>query len=355
MKILLILALGIISSVAQTKTAQSIQFSDNKDTKKVLFIAGRPSHSHGQHEHRAGSMLLANALNKANINIEAQVHWYGWPKDESIFDKADLTVIYADAGGRMSEGVQKLLDERVGKGMGIMFIHYGVHPSPAIGEKYFLNWTGGYYKSGTSVNPHWIAHITPKENHPVANGISSAFKAFDEFYYNIVRNQDCKHCLDLATAIPKPENILRYNNHWSKKGDNCFGTRQALMWARDPQDGAGRGVGWVGGHFHSNWAMDEFRTLTLNAIAWAARVEVPSGGVPSATPTIGELNENLDKGNRAPFRILPPSKDIFERESSPRPDLETARYKNLQLNKLLSPMWKKGDPVNPEKRKKPKK
>ncbi len=34
-----------------------------KETKNILFIAGNTKHRHGFHEFKAGSMLLADALN----------------------------------------------------------------------------------------------------------------------------------------------------------------------------------------------------------------------------------------------------------------------------------------------------
>ena len=37
----------------------------------------------------------------------------------------------------------------------------------------------------------------------------------------------------------------------------------------------------------------------LNAILWTAKVEVPKGGVPSATPTREELDANQDEPKRA--------------------------------------------------------
>lgn len=41
--------------------------------KKVLFLAGKRSHGPGQYEHRAGSLLLAGALNKSKLRIAAKV------------------------------------------------------------------------------------------------------------------------------------------------------------------------------------------------------------------------------------------------------------------------------------------
>jgi type 1 glutamine amidotransferase len=67
---------------------------------------------------------------------------------------------------------------------------------------------------------------------------------------------------------------------------------QHLMWVRERPDG-GRGFGFTGGHFHRNWANDDFRKLVLNAILWSAKVEVPKDGVAS-TVTSEDLKANLD-------------------------------------------------------------
>ena len=103
--------------------------------KNILFIAGAPSHANGEHEFRAGCMLLAKALNESGLDIAAKVHHYGWPKDESIFNNVDACIIYADAGGQFGEKYE-FLDQKVKAGMSIMFMHYGVHPSKEIGKKY---------------------------------------------------------------------------------------------------------------------------------------------------------------------------------------------------------------------------
>ena len=57
---------------------------------------------------------------------------------------------------------------------------------------------------------------------------------------------------------------------------------------------AAAAFGFTGGHFHDNWADDDFRTLVLNAIVWVARGEVPPSGVSSPTPTREELEANQD-------------------------------------------------------------
>jgi len=309
--------------------------------KKILFLAGPPSHGNGAHEFRAGCMLLANALNESGLDIEAKVHSYGWPKDESIFNDVDACIIYADAGGRLGNKVE-FLDKKVKAGMGIMFMHYGVHPSKEVGEKYFKHWIGGFMETGWSVNPHWIADMTPRKGHPVSNGITKPITAFDEFYWNMrfPTKDECDCCHPLATAIPTPEKIVRYINLWNENGDKCFGTEQALMWCRDPKpEAGGRGIGFVGGHYHCNWAIDDFRKLVLNSIVWLARSEVPKGGVKSKTVTLEMLNENLDrpvKGKPVPL----PTEALLQQKPMKRPNLEerkkAAEKKKQKKKKLVS-------------------
>ena len=52
---------------------------------------------------------------------------------------------------------------------------------------------------------------------------------------------------------------------------------QTVAWAVERADG-GRGFGFCGGHFHSNWGILDFRRMVVNAILWTAKVNVPSSG-----------------------------------------------------------------------------
>ena len=96
--------------------------------KNILIIAGKQSHGPGDHEFRAGSLLLKQCLDKVP-GITAIVYSNGWPHVANAFDKADAVLIYADGGGGhpaiQSERVQ-LLDRLAQKGVGIACAHYGV-------------------------------------------------------------------------------------------------------------------------------------------------------------------------------------------------------------------------------------
>ena len=62
---------------------------------KVIFISGKPSHGRLAHEHRAGNMLLAKALNESDLPVEAVVlKDVGYPKDESVLNSASTIVIF---------------------------------------------------------------------------------------------------------------------------------------------------------------------------------------------------------------------------------------------------------------------
>ena len=76
--------------------------------KKIVFVAGRPSHGPAQHEHRAGCLLLKSCLDKAS-GISSVVYTNGWPQDDKAFDGADTIVLYMDGGG----GHPALQDDRL--------------------------------------------------------------------------------------------------------------------------------------------------------------------------------------------------------------------------------------------------
>src|SRR5687767_12759870 len=90
--------LRVIALCLVATAAFSQQQSSPK--KKVVFVAGRPSHAYGAHEHNAGCQLLAKELQAAMPNVACEVHLNGWPADERFADSADCLVMYCDGGAR---------------------------------------------------------------------------------------------------------------------------------------------------------------------------------------------------------------------------------------------------------------
>ncbi|MBA3699958.1 MAG: NPCBM/NEW2 domain-containing protein [Planctomycetes bacterium] len=275
----------------------------------IVFLAGGRSHGPGEHEFNAGCQILAKALNEqSGLGIKASVV-SGWPQDDKILDGIKALVIYADGTSVVGKGWAKV-DALAKQGVGIMFMHYAVHPSKEDGEKYYRPWIGGAFEDGWSVNPHWVADLTALPNHPVARGVTGLVQAYDEFYYNMRFPADRSKVLDLVTAMPTRERMKKYINLWNEHGVAGLDKKQTVMWGIERADG-GRGVGFTGGHYHRNWAIDGFRTLALNAIVWTAKIEVPTDGVKSKPLSEDDLNANLDKKGDNPPRLKIPQTGEF--------------------------------------------
>jgi hypothetical protein len=221
-------------------------------------------------------------------------------------DDADAIVIYADGTKVIGSGWEKMDQLVKEKKIGVLFMHYAVHPSVEQGEKYYLPWIGGFFKNGISVNPFWRANIKPMKGHETARGVGK-IEAVDEFYFNIELHPDS---LNLGAAKPNEKNLLRINNIWTRAAYLAKGKTQSLLWGIT-RPGGGRGAGFTGGHHHRNWAIESYRKLILNTIAWIAGEKVPTGGVPTYPVTEDELNENLDDYGDKTNRIkLPTKSDI---------------------------------------------
>ena len=116
------------------------------DLARVIFLTGSRSHGPGLHEHHAGSLLLARALNEqSGLPLRAEVI-SGWPKDDSVLDGAKAIVIY-DTATRIIGPHLERVDALAKSGVGLMFLHYAVHPKADIGRKYYQPWIGGAFES----------------------------------------------------------------------------------------------------------------------------------------------------------------------------------------------------------------
>ena len=270
--------------------------------KKILLIAGKPSHGPGDHEFRAGTLLLQKCLNKAQ-NIQAEVHDFGWPKDDSAFDGIDAVLIYADGGGghpAIQKNRAKLIDGLANKGIGIGCAHYGVEVPKGDPGKHMQNWIGGYYEHAFSVNPMWAPDFKTFPKHPITRGVKP-FKVVDEWYFNMrFRNDNVGKITPLLVATPSDK--VRNGPYVWPKGpykhiQTNKGRAETMMWSYVRENG-GRGFGFTGGHKHTNWGNENFRKAVLNGLLWIAKAKVPANGVESTVTSEG-LKQNLDpKGQR---------------------------------------------------------
>ncbi len=265
--------------------------------KKIVFIAGLPSHGPGAHEHRAGCLLLKACLDQLP-GVTLIVHSNGWPADLRAFDDAAAVVVYSDGGSAhpLLQGDRlKTFGALMDKGVGLVCLHYAVEPTIEKGEPEFLDWLGGAFEINWSVNPNWTADFKSLPEHPVTRGVQP-FALADEWYFHMRFRDGMKGVTPILTAVPGESTTKR--NDGPHEGNPAVrelvarGEAQAVAWATE-RAGGGRGFGFTGGHFHRNWGDDNFRKLALNAILWTAKVEVPQGGVLSVV-TPAALAANLD-------------------------------------------------------------
>ena len=276
--------------------------------KKLVIIAGKPSHPPGMHEFNAGVQLIQKCLaNQPGLDVQISLN--GWPKDESMFDGASAVVFYMD-GGAGHEVVQengrrmKLVEEWTKKGVGVGCMHYGVEIVPAQAGNEFKRWIGGHYENMFSCNPIWEPAFAQFPEHPITRGVKP-FQVSDEWYFNMrfasdiagneAANVENMKFVPILMAVPSDD--VRDGPYVYPKGpykhiEANAARAEAMMWSVERPDG-GRGFGFTGGHFHKNWGNEDFRKVVLNAMLWISKVDVPESGVVS-TVTEAELAANLD-------------------------------------------------------------
>jgi Trehalose utilisation len=275
--------------------AASRVLADSKP-RKLLMIAGTPSHGPGAHEFNAGTMLLHKCLAKTE-GLHAVLNLNGWPKDESVFEGVDAIFCFCDGGGGHPFIQGKRL-EKIGTmmkaGVGLMCAHFGVEVPKDKGGKEFQEWIGGHYEHEWSCNPMWKPEFTEFPDHPISRGVKP-FSVRDEWYFNMRFRPDAKGIIPILSA--KPSDAVRDGPYVYPKGpykhiQEARGRAESMMWAVEREDG-GRGVGFTGGHFHINWSDPNFRKVVLNALLWISKLDVPKDGVGSVVSET-EMKQNLD-------------------------------------------------------------
>jgi type 1 glutamine amidotransferase len=269
----------------------------NAADKRIVLIAGGPSHGPGDHEHYAGCLLFQKCLQTIpGVKVEVS---QGWPKDPAVFDGAAAIVLYSD-GGDGNPGIQGDRLQQLGKAMkagtGFGCVHYAVEVPKDRGGREWLDWIGGYFETHWSVNPFWEADFKTLPQHPVTRGVKP-FKQRDEWYYHMRFPPGMKGITPILADLPPAKTLEREdgphsNNPGVRKAVLEDKEPQVVLWVYDRPEG-GRGFGFTGGHGHSYWGNENFRKVVLNSILWIAGVEVPADGV-SAPVTAADLKLNLD-------------------------------------------------------------
>lgn len=299
---------GLAACTNTPTTADQAASTSAQTEKRIVLIAGRASHGPGDHEFRAGTMLLQKAL--ASVpNLRVDVYTNGWPTttvdgntvdDDAALDGADAILIYAD-GGNGHPAIQKdrmnVIDRLASQGVGLAFAHYGVEVPVGPAGDAMHRWLGGFYETNYSVNPMWSPEFASFPDHPIARGVG-AFSNRDEWYFNMRWTGDeaaRARITPILVATPSDEVRRGPYVHPSGPYEHIIadsGREETMMWAYERADG-GRSVGFTGGHTHTHWGDVNQRRVMLNALLWVAGIDVPEGGVVDNI-TAEDLTTNLD-------------------------------------------------------------
>ena len=275
--------------------------------KQVVFVHGAASHGYGGHAYGPAFRMLARMLNEGVPAVNAVV--VQDDKDLAPLDTADAIVLGSD-GGNLVKKLGDRLEPLMAKGVGLACIHYTVDPTDKKAIERLIAWIGGAYEQNWSVNPSWDADFKAFPDHPAARGLKP-FKIGDEWYYHMRFAADMKGVTPILQAVP-PEST-RPGKDGPHSGNPTVRSRTGMAevvgWVYE-RPGGGRGFGFTGMHTHWNWAQDGFRTTVLNAIVWTAKAEVPKNGVPSKTPTLEELEKDLQQERPKNFNAEAVKKQI---------------------------------------------
>ncbi|MEZ6126171.1 MAG: family 16 glycoside hydrolase [Planctomycetaceae bacterium] len=286
------------AAAADGNAAAEPQKSSEK--KKVVFISGRPSHGWGSHEHYAGCLQLADSLLEVFPDYDVKVIKHGWPQEGlAALEGADTVVVYCDGGGGhlLNPHIDEF-DTLMDKGTGLVCLHYAVETPAGKPGDAFLKWMGGYFEANWSVNPHWDGTFDKFPQHPICNGVKP-FTINDEWYFHMRFRPGMKKVTPILSAHPPESTMSRGDGPHSGNPDvrksMAAGEIQHVAWAAERDGNSGRGFGFTGGHFHWNWADENFRKVVLNAVVWTAHGDVPENGVTTRNPTREELENNQDE------------------------------------------------------------
>ena len=256
--------------------------------KKIVFLAAPKDHGvPGRHEYEKDLRVLAYCLeHSSNLkDITTKVYVGKAPGIDELKDAAAIVVesdgdrsanehhplfpanATTDHGKYSPEAAAFLkdFDELMKKGVGLVVFHYATEIDNETARQYYTDWVGGYYASepGVRNNPvdQWSIALQ-NEGHPILRGVHPW--SYKEEIFTKFQLHEGPQLTPLIIATPAAAN---------------FGPR-IVSWAYQRKEG-GRGFVMGGMDMHANLLLEDNRRLLLNGIVWAARIEVPVGGVAS--------------------------------------------------------------------------
>jgi len=251
-KLLLTLAVWFLASTALIAADKNA---------KILLIGKDLDHPRNTHTYMSDCTLLAKCLRQTD-GVETVVS-NGWPRDPEVVKGVTAIVLHTRLGGTvLFRGPQRRqVEELLKQGVGITAIHWGTGAETPEGGPWLQAMGGWFNAEGDGFSRYLVQasklrQVDPK--HPICRGWND-FDLREEFYFKL--------CF-LPEAQPVMSTVIE-------------GKEYPIGWVYERHNGkGGRSFGFVGGHFHDNFGIREFRQAVVNGILWTARMDIPEKGAP---------------------------------------------------------------------------
>jgi len=232
------------------------------DPTKILLVGAKLDHPYASHMYEFECSLLAKAL-RNTPGVEA-ITIPAWPPaDLEALGDVRAIVFYASPVGHVvlsptnRERFVGLMKNKVG----MVAIHWATgvgYDKAADSEELrdeYKSILGGWFRRPPCDVIVGQAHLRQvAAGHPIYNGWRE-WEIRDEFYLNPVLHEQAAPLLEVTVDDKK----------------------HVVGWTFERAN-SGRSVGITLGHFHHNFAREDFRRLLVNSILWAANVAVPDSG-----------------------------------------------------------------------------
>jgi type 1 glutamine amidotransferase len=234
-------------------------------TKRVLLLAQSPDgHPPGTHEYMAGIKIFARCLEKTpNLKVEIVKADDPWTEGPELLKEADGVVLFLSEGARWMQADPRRYEafaRLAERGGGFVAVHWALGTKDAKNIDGFVKLLGG--RHGGPDRKYQVLPAAELEvadaKHPIAAGLDKV-KIREELYYK----------LKFAKSEPGVKPIIT---------SLIDGERETVGWAWERPD-KGRSFGYSGGHFHENFAREEYRRLICQGILWSVRLPVPEKGL----------------------------------------------------------------------------
>lgn len=288
-----------------------IQFSQansQAQTKVIYFMAGIKDHAGpGRHETEKDLLVLQRCIDSINnlkgIKIQTRFVYKRTALDINDMKDAAAIVIESSAEGSSPNRVHPLfppsgenkkaydkdvlnylrqVDSLHKAGMGIIVLHWAVAADNQKAFSLYRDWFGGGWMPDYSQNPlgKWIVNpVKGAEKHPIMRGVGPwTYK--DEIFSRFM-------------VIPQDPNRTDLLMGEAPKTNQGTIAKRCITWAYE--DGLSRALIYGGMDYHSALLEENYRRFLLNAIVWAAGIDVPKGGIKSDAKGLQLVDARRDR------------------------------------------------------------